>query len=206
MIITEKKKLHLLGRPSSLAIKKVSPHTESRKNYEWFFVDYAPAFFNLNESFDIFIGDDSIGSDWNHKYKIKLVKVIDEFGREHDKIPEGYKTVCRFEFSPHIPSMIKRLPITSGWGVTDNGVHLLQHSSIDLLSFDRNSNEVYSLLVSMIAEKIRNNKLTEFSKEQFGVLFLGDLSNNIRLRENLIHRLIYDGLLEKEENNKLLVA
>jgi hypothetical protein len=206
MIISEKKKLHLLGRTPSPMIKKVSPHTSQKKNCEWFFVDYASDNFKLDETFDIFLSDGNLGNNWNHEYKIKLIRIIDEFGREQDSIPRGYKTVCRFEFSPHVPSIIKKIPLRFGWEDSENGIYLMQRSSIDLLSFDKTSNGLHKLIVSMVLEKIRSHTTKEFSEEQFATFISSNLSDDISLRKNLIYQLISDGRLEKKENNKLILT
>ena len=164
------RKLHILGRVSSLVVKKITEmHQLTLMPGELFlFVGYNFFEYNINDFFDIAINESD--QKWKFDYKIKLKKVYDEFGRPHNSIPDGYKTICLFECKPALPAILKKLPVLKTWSFENTGVFLCNHSDINLLHTPGTETLIFTALEKIILSSLMKNKRTFTMNELENIL------------------------------------
>jgi hypothetical protein len=159
----QKESLKVLGRVSKEITAKLFPGREfTKENAEWFFVSYAPESFPLNSTFDIYTDFRSHQSSRNNYVSIKLRRVVDQFGKELDEIPQGYKTICRLEFSSHIPTVFRNLPVRKDWNSNPESIYLLQLKNI-FISHNNSLTFAYQLLAASVYAKLLEQRLDHFS-------------------------------------------
>ena len=191
-------KLHILGRASSVVVKKLQKHHSAvKENTIWLFAGYNFSDYKVGSSFDIFIKESD--QTWNHDYKIRLQKIFDEYGRNYAQIPEGYKTLCLFECIPTVPANIKQLPVLKTWEVTDKSIYLCNHSNIDLLHDRSYDSALFSVLSEMVVSGLRKKNKKVFSMQDIVGLLPQHTSQLI------IDNLFISGALKKNNNELILV-
>jgi len=65
-----------------------------------------------------------------HFYKIRLLTVLDQFGNNLESIQEGWKTICRFEFTNSIPNAVKSLPVLKALQYNKNSLKIANHEDL----------------------------------------------------------------------------
>ena len=93
--------------------KLIDTKKNVKKNTLWLFVDYSSVEYKLNSKFDI-VSPIADNGHLAEAYSVKLLDVIEQTGKKLPSIPQGYKTMCRFEFKP-FPDFIDKLPVLSSW-------------------------------------------------------------------------------------------
>ena len=164
------RKLHILGKVSSPIVKKIIEmhHLILRPDELFLFVGYNFYEYKINDFFDIAINESD--QKWKFDYKIKLKKVYDEFGRSHDCIPDGYKTICLFECKPNFPEIIKKLPTLKTWNFENAGVFLCNHSDINLLHAPETDTIIFTALEKIVLSALMKNKRSFTMKELENIL------------------------------------
>jgi hypothetical protein len=123
--------LTIEGKVKQRTIKQMTNNYTLQENQGWFFVDYASEEVPLASRFDVLLEGESKrllpGS-----ISIKLVSCLDQFGNRLSTVPQGWKTICKFEFHPHIPSVIKKLPYFDGWDYNPQSISIANHEEIEL--------------------------------------------------------------------------
>jgi hypothetical protein len=185
--------LHILSKASPTIVNKLDKAIP--KNALWVFAGYCFEELPKNFSFDIIV--DAKTSDWNHDYKFKLLEIVDEFGKYHASIPEGYKTVCLIQCTPSIPIFIENLSTDKTWNFKRKGLYVCEHSSIDPLKPLNVSIETFEVIVSMFKRYLKDNNTNAISMSDAIKLF--SPSSNM-----IIDNLIISGSV-KEEDNKLVL-
>ena len=97
-----KKELHILGKISPKIKKFLSIVSEDGSD-NWYFVSYAPYNFGIDATFTV---DNKL---------VKLLKVTQQFNQEDLIIPQGWKTICKFEFPEGVPYSFENLPTLDDW-------------------------------------------------------------------------------------------
>ncbi len=154
-------KLHILGKASSVVVKKLQQDNAAKENAIWLFAGYSFSEYKVGDSFDILIKESD--QSWNHDFKIKLQKVYDEFGRSYTTIPEGYKTICLFECTPSIPAYIKGLPVLKTWEVSNNSIYLCDHADIDLMHDTSFDTVLFDTFSKMIVSSLHQRKKKHYT-------------------------------------------
>lgn len=190
-------KLYVQGKVSNAIIKNIQSKKKSSPQLIWLFVGYCFQDFSVGCVFDIFI--EQLTQDWNHDYKIKLVEVFDEFGRSHQSIPVGYKTICLFECSPTIPVKLKNLPSLKTWKASNEGIYLCNHTSIDLLSTPFQNNLIFKSLTKLVYSDLNKRNKKSFSFNDIADIFPKEAS------QLMIDNLLISGKLKKENDKLILV-
>jgi hypothetical protein len=207
MKASKKEMLRILGRVSSSILKKLFQGKEFRKqNAEWLFADYAASTYEKGTTFDIIVPAN--GVDWNHEYKIKLLKITDEYGRTFSQIPEGYKTICQFEFSPNVPQFVRQLPLLQGWVFNKHNIYLCQHSDINLLMDETNRKQEYIFLDLFMTELRRTQRTNRNRISIPGLLqILQDSSTHESddLLQMIINTMVLSGRAKKENDELVLI-
>ena len=147
-----------------IADKSVVKQLEADKNYRknntlWFFVDYSPCAFKKGITFDIILEG---GKRMSKKfYSITLLNIVDEFGHDLPLIPEGNKTICRFEFKPNIPVVIQSLPYLLNWDYNKDSIKIARHQDLNFDSANINRNSyaiVFNEFLQLATETDSTNK------------------------------------------------
>ena len=114
----QKKELHVLGK-TSLKVQKALKLIPKKQKIldEWYFVAYAPYNFGLNATFTV---DDKL---------VKLLRVTQQFGLEDLLVPQGWKTICKFEFPDGVPDSFTNLPTFNDWD--GDGFRMKINNSLD---------------------------------------------------------------------------
>lgn len=102
--------LKVIGKVSKTLVKKF--FSFPKENQGWFFVSYAPKEYPIKHVFDSYKIENEIRND----LKIKIVEI--NLGFVHDDyichiVPEGYKTICKFEFEGDNKEFLKNLKTIS---------------------------------------------------------------------------------------------
>lgn len=105
----------LLGivSPQSCIELGLQPWNEHQKGEFYAFVDYSPADYEIGSLF-------ITGS-----VRVKLTKVIDQFGHDLKKIEQGWQTICMFEAEFIMPNAIKKLHVTDDFALTGTVAELM---------------------------------------------------------------------------------
>ncbi|MDP1765123.1 MAG: hypothetical protein Q8L07_14680 [Sediminibacterium sp.] len=192
------KYLRIQGKVSSAVLKTLPiGHSVNKPNAEWFFVDYANNHFKKGISFDVILSDDA--EKIKKTAKIKLMQVIDQFGHTLDSIPDGYKTICRFEFIDTTPQEFNRLQTLTAWDAVKKPIVLANTKD---LTFNMTEKRVMASLklnaryIRYLLKKIERKSL---SKDKTILIVAKELQiNNTEAKEN-IEMLINFGALKTEK-------
>jgi len=163
---TENKYLQVLGLVDKKILHQLLGETRYRKqNAQWFFVDYSPADYEMDTKFDIILeGEEK--KIVPKIFNIKILDVIDQTGKHLAVIPLGWKTICRFEFKPHIPVIVQKLPILSRWEY-NNTLKFARHADL-VVDSNNFSKDVYTEVINdFISVSIHSQSINKKNKEAF---------------------------------------
>jgi len=202
MDITPKSRLRLLGRVSARVLKRTFPGLELKKpNTEWFFVSYSSDTYPVSSTFDIFIPGS--GGEWNHDYKIKLLKITDEYGRRFNEISDGFKTICCFQFTSSIPKEIKQLPVLTDWEMNEKGVYLFQHSEINLMPEQDNTKFIFQGFLTLVWKELKHRKTFSFKTKDIADILSQKYDNsNKRYIRIVLDNLVLTGKAKEKDEDK----
>lgn len=152
------RKLHIIGKVSSTVVKKIVEmhHLVIKPSELFLFVGYNFYDYKINDVFDIAIKE--LDQKWQFEYKITLHKIFDEFGRSHQSIPDGYKTICLFECTPNFPEIIKKLPTLKTWDFTNTGVFICNHADFNLLHTPETDTIIFTALEKIVLTNLLKDK------------------------------------------------
>jgi hypothetical protein len=160
MMNTSKKGLRLLGKVARrILLQVIDDPGERNENSIWCFVDYASNTHKLNAVFDIYASNSE--KDWHIGDKMKLIRITDELGRSFTEIPQGYKTICKFNFAGNIPTAIKKLPTLYAWGTSPNGINIYNHTELDL-SGNSSYTELYHRYLALVLKELSASNKRKF--------------------------------------------
>ncbi len=130
---TENKYLQIEGRVSKKVLNKLFGEKITDYAVDWFFVDYAPATFKKGIIFDIVLvgneGDEITIAPFI--YHIGLMDIMDQFSNHLEEIPEGWKTICRFDFQPNA-SVAGTLPELDEWKYNIDSLKIARHQDLKI--------------------------------------------------------------------------
>lgn len=207
------KRLKIQGRVSAHVLKKLFQNKEVKKkekNEEWLFVSYAEATFSRGTLFDIIIPSNETA--WNHEYKIRLLKITDEYARTFTEVPQGYKTICLFGFTDSYPKLIRQLPLLDGWSSKTNSIYLCRHSDINLLEPEKNLQQeqriFFDLFLAELNKTYHNKIITLNEFEHFlsaAPSFRTDKhQKQSDLMQDIINKLLLLGKAKKRDDQLIL--
>ena len=152
--------LTLMGKVSRKVVNSLSKSKTNDKDNTWFFVDYSNDEIRIGEAFDTLLEGDQ-KTLIPGIVKVKLKKVYDQLGHDLDYIPDGFQTICKFDFGDNIPTPINRLPTFNTWEYNSNSISIAKHQSIQLSEPpDFMTKTMNSLFITHIKNYIRSHKST----------------------------------------------
>ena len=160
----------------------ISINKYSKPNSYWVFVDYALVEFKLNSKFDIVLeGEEKRMSP--HIYNITLLTVLDQFGNHLETLQEGWKTICRFEFTGDIPKSFKKLPILDTWKHNKNSLKIANHKEL-VIDTNNISKSVYTQVFRELLLLVSNND-SIYKKEFFDSFKNIYLENKLEMNDKI---------------------
>lgn len=151
--------LTILGKAGKEVLAKLSkrhfvPFFPRKKR--WLFIDFAEMNIPLNSSFDVLLRGDNKALIPSF-YRVTVLECLDQFGNKLTAIPEGYKTICRLEFHPRVPTAIDELPYLSTWGSNPAHITLANHTDLRWAFTDPYVTDLSSLAFTVL-EQMRDKK------------------------------------------------
>ena len=192
------KYLRIQGKVSSTVLKTLPiGHSANKPNTGWFFVDYANNHFKKGISFDVILSDDA--EKIKKTARIKLMQVIDQFGHTLDSIPDGYKTICRFEFIDTTPREFKHLQILTAWDAVKNPIVLANTKDLTFNMTEKRVMDSLKLNARSIKYLLKKKEKKSLSKDNAILIVAKELRiNNTEAKEN-IEMLINFGALKTKK-------
>jgi hypothetical protein len=196
--------LTIQGRVKQAAIKQLTPKPVLNERQGWFFIDYAMKEIPLNTKFDVLLeGESKKLISGPGSFSIKLLTCLDQFGNKLTAVPEGYKTICKLEFAPHIPASVKKLPLLEAWDYNPMAISVAKHEDIELALPDDVLKDLYVIVFSHIKNKFSKEQIHTFSKNEFvrqlKIASQGNVDNAGKILENLMQL----GKVTRNDNNLL---
>jgi hypothetical protein len=143
--------LTIQGKVKKSALKKVTNDTSLRPNQQWFFVDYAVGPVLLNAKFDVLLeGPNKQLISLSSLYSIRLLACLDQFGNKLDRIPKGFKTICKLEAHPKFPSALKNIQTLDEWDYNPNAISIVNHKEVALAVSDNLLFELYLIAFAQL--------------------------------------------------------
>lgn len=145
--------LTILGRAGKKVLQKLSKRYFMSQRKRWLFLDFAEMNVPLHSQFDILLKG-------NNKalipsfYRVTVLECLDQFGNQLTAIPEGYKTICRFEFHPRVPAVIDELPSLDTWKSNPSHITLANLADLQLALADPVVNDLSSLAYFTVLEQM----------------------------------------------------
>lgn len=107
------KHLRLLGSVRSKNLEYLGINPNIGKSKAWFFVDDVKKEYPLNSWFDIRLSGDATRIEGF--VELKLVRILDERGKDYPSILVGEKRICQFQFVEKLPSALVNLNHLGTW-------------------------------------------------------------------------------------------
>jgi len=114
--MTKETILMIIGKVDSEVLINLRESETREGTSGWFFVDYTNHEINVGQKFTVIDG--------NTGHSIRLTKVYDQLGHSLSYIPEGFQTICEFEFHGRIPSSLDKLPVLKSWDYNPNAISI----------------------------------------------------------------------------------
>jgi len=197
--------LTLQGRVNRDVFKKLHiSATSPNFNRDWFFVDYSVHDVPLGTSFDfLFEGENK--KLLRNKSSIRISQILDQFGHKLTTIPEGYKTICKLEFDPDIPPVLKKLPLLSHWKYNLNAINLAQQG-IQIGISDHLQKNLYFAAYGLLKTTINKNNFSQnLTKKEFLTLAKQTLDNDSESAEKFLEVSLQLGKVKKKDKKLELV-
>jgi len=174
--------LTIQGKVSGEVIEKVTTNFSLSDKQGWFFVDYANAEVPLNYRFDVVlqgIAKQLIAGPGlePNSFSITLISCLDQFGNSLPGIPQGYKTICKFEFRPEIPPAFLDLPFLPTWKYNPSGLTVATHEDIAVLGDEAIFNDLLTIVHIQLKNEFSRRKrksipFTDFYRYFFDILHI----------------------------------
>jgi len=173
-------------------------------NARWFFVDFSNDSIPKNRKFDVLLkGENRKLVPWTTK--VKLTHILDQFGHSLQHIPLGYKTVCKFEFSPSIPESVKGLKALDGWDYNSDSLSFASHEDINLSSPDAIFNDLLSIAYFELKKNFAKTSRA-LSGDDVVNLLIHDFHTKPENARNILSRLVQLGKIRKIQNDEIEFA
>lgn len=200
--------LKIVGRVAKETLNKLFPGKEFHKqNAEWFFVSYAPVSYPIDSTFDFYTDSNAHGRTKDRVVNIKIRRIVDQFLNELDEIPQGYKTICRLEFSDHIPVAFKELPALKDWKPNPDSLFLFQLKNIQTPSNSLVS-WAYSQLAITVYLQLKEQNIHYFNSQDVAHLLPTNYPNEEQGINTIMRYLVSEGKAKKtnESEEKLVLV
>ncbi len=197
--------LTLLGKVAPATLKRFVKKGDSPNgNRLWLFVDYAPAEISLGETFDaLFEGKKKRLAE--ETVQIKLLTVLDQMGNQLDAVPEGFQTVCEFDFLPSVPKSIQQLPELQTWSVNPAPVFIAHRSGI-ILGSSAGPKLVYSMAMDSIKAVFINRHSSSAQRDEVVKHIRKAFNAEKTEAEKIVGDMVALGFLDEEENQRLALV
>ena len=195
--------LTILGRVKPKDILTILPVHKLHENQGWFYVDYAIEKVGLNTKFDVFLKGETKQLVSAGACSIKLLACFDQFAHQFEGVPEGYKTICKFEFQPSMPDFIKKLPVVSGWKYYPEAISIADHKDIELAVPDLVWEDFYKIAFIQLKDSVSKRKTKSFSRVELVNSIEKSAHVHTSTANNIVQSLMQLGRVTKNENNLL---
>jgi len=145
--------LTILGKAGKKVLQKLSKRYFMSRKKRWLFVDFAEMNVPLNSQFDVLLKGDNKALIPSF-YRVTVLECLDQFGNQLTAIPEGYKTICRLEFHPRVPTAIDELPSLDTWKSNPSHITLANHANLQWAFGDLYVNDLSSLAYFTVLEQM----------------------------------------------------
>jgi hypothetical protein len=197
--------LTLQGRVNQEVLKKLKVRTLLSPNKEWFFVDYSSSDISLGKSFDVLMEGENKRLLPNAS-TIKILSITDQFGHKLDSIPEGFKTICRFEFRPRIPVVLSRLPLLEQWTYNPKAISIAQHEDIEIGTPDATIANLYKIAFTQFKRAANNStSKSNLTEKEFYEIAEKSLHTNPEGAEEFLQAFVQLGKVKKENKKFVLL-
>lgn len=193
--------LTLMGKVEDKIISTFYKSKSSDKDNAWFFIDYSGDEIKVGEIFDTLL-EGRQRTLIPGETRIKLKKVYDQLGNKLGFIPEGFQTICQFEFD-EIPMPITKLPVLETWVFNPNSISIANHELIQLSEPDVILRSMNTLFIIEIQKHFHSHKSTvtrqelkDFFKEKY-------LLHDVKRISSLLNMWKVMGLVREKKNNEL---
>lgn len=146
-MLNERSILTIEGKVKQKIVKKLTHDFSLNENQLWFFVDYAAEDVALHSKFDVLLEGKSqklvLGPG---RFSLKLLACLDQFGNKLSSVPRGWKTICKLESHPNIPTSLKKLPFLEEWDYNPNAISLVNSKNVELAVPDGIIQDLYKIV------------------------------------------------------------
>lgn len=194
--------LTLIGKVNRKIINKIVKSNDIEKDNTWFFVDYSNDEVKAGETFDTLL-EGRQKTLIPGKTRIQLKKVYDQLGHDLGYIPEGFQTICKFNFGDKIPSPINRLPSFEAWNYNPNSISIANHQLIQLAEPDLIIKKMSSLFLVEIKKHIHSHKSTITIKDLKDLLREKYLVHDADEVLSLLNKWKIMGFVKEKKNQEL---
>lgn len=196
--------LTVQGKVKQKVIKKLTPEYSLHENQGWFFVDYAVEEIPLHSKFDVLLeGDNKKLVFGPGPFSIKLSACLDQFGNRLHSIPEGFKTICKLEFHPQIPSAIKKLSLLDEWDYNPKAISLASHGDIELSIPDFVLSDLYSIVYIQVKNTLAHKPKQSISKKEFVDFLKKSFKTHSSSANQILETLMQLGKVTQNDDNEL---
>jgi len=198
--------LTLIGKVDKNVVKNLVKSKAIEKGNNWFFVDYANDEVRVGELFDTLL-EGRQKTLIPGETKIKLKKVYDQLGHYLDYVPEGFQTICKFDFDNKLPAPINKLPTFETWDYNPNSISIANHQLIQLSEPDFIYKKMNALFIVAMRKHIHSQKSTITTQELRDFFKKKYLMQDPKEILSLLNMWKIMGLVKEKKNQELeLVA
>lgn len=196
--------LTIQGKVKQKVIKQLIPGYSSHEYQGWFFADYAVEEIPLHSKFDVLLEGESKRLIFGPgPSSIKLLSSLDQFGNKLSSAPEGFKTICKLEFHPQIPSAIKKLPLLDEWDYNPKAISLASHEDIELSTPDLILSDLYSIVYIQVKNTLAHKPKQSISKREFVDFLKKSFKTHSRSANQILETLMQLGKVTQNNDNEL---
>jgi len=196
--------LTIQGKVKQKVIKLLTSDYSLYENHGWFFIDYAIAEIPLHSKFDVLLEGDSKKLIFGPgPFSIKLSGCLDQFGNRLQAIPEGFKTICKLEFHPQIPSAVKKLPLLDEWDYNPKAISLASHEDIELSTPDLVLSDLYSIVYIQVKNTLAHKPKQSISKKEFVDFLKKSFKTHSSSANQILETLMQLGKVTQNDHNEL---
>ncbi|TDX01164.1 hypothetical protein [Dinghuibacter silviterrae] len=200
--------LTIQGRVKSKVIKKVTKDYLLEENQGWFFIDYVVKEVPLSTKFDVILeGESKRLISGPGLFTCKVITCLDQDGYRFKSIPEGYKTICKLEFNPIIPTVVKKSPLLDHWDYNPKAISIANSYDIELGISDFLMDDIYKILFPQIKRTLTEKNFEhQISKSDFINILQKSYKTHFNSAITILENLILLGKVTQKEDNELELA
>jgi len=199
--------LTIQGKVKQKVIKQMTTDYSLRDSQGWFFVDYAIKEIPLHSKFDVLLeGASRKLVSGPGLFSIKLLTCLDQFGNKLSSVPEGFKTICKIESHPQMPTNLRKIPFLDGWQYNPTAVSLVKHEDIELNSPDALLYDLYKAIFIQLKTTFPYNSKRPLYRKDLVDFLQKSFKTQPRNANQILHSLMQMGKVTQKSGNELELA